>query len=132
MGLFRRTPRPRFPADIVAWLEQFGRYTLDVHHSGVDAMFVVTRFDAYREYAAADPDGFLVELRDVVAGDDGGFATYGAACLVWQMLDDCLQRPAALPLIDAGLDFKLDRGLSPGMYNGNERQRLAQRRAQQR
>ncbi|GAA4263580.1 hypothetical protein [Dactylosporangium darangshiense] len=131
MRLFRGTRRPRFPADIASWLENFGRYTLDIHHSGVDGMAVVTRFDALRDYATTDPDGFLVELRTVVAGDDGGFATFGAACLVWQMLDDCLEMPAALPLIDAGLDFKLERGLPPGMFNANEMLRLAQRRGQQ-
>ncbi|MGI5239767.1 hypothetical protein [Dactylosporangium sp. CA-139066] len=116
---------------MAGWLEKFGRYTLGPFDSRVDGMEVVTRFDELRDYATADPDGFLAELQAVIAGDDGGFATYGAACLVWQMLDYCLWRPAALPLLDAGLDFKLDRGLRPEMFSADERTRLAERRAQQ-
>jgi hypothetical protein len=40
---------------------------------------------------------------------------------------DCLRIPAALPLIDAGIDFKFARGLSGFHLTGYERQRLGQR-----
>lgn len=109
------------------WLEKFGRYELDPFDSRIDGMEIVTRFDGLRDYAIADPGRFLAELEAAVAGDDGGFATFGAARLVWQMLDDALDRPAAQRLLEAGLDFKLDRGLRPESLNNNERTLLHRR-----
>lgn len=131
MGLFRRTPRSRFPADMRQWLEIFGRYSFDSFHSRVDGGDMWNRMGPLLEYATADREGFLAELRAVVAGDEGGFVTFGAARLVWEMYSsECLRIPSALPLIDAGIDFKLSRGL-PGMtFTGYENERLAQLRGQ--
>jgi hypothetical protein len=128
MGLIRRTPRSRFPADMARWLDTFGRYSFDPQNSGVDGSAIWNSFGPLHAYATSDRDGFLAELRALVADDTGGFATFGAARLVWEMYGgDCLQIPAALPLIDAGIDFKLSRGLPRTMFTGYESQRLAER-----
>jgi hypothetical protein len=70
----------------------------------------------------------------VVRGDQGGFATFGAASLTWELFGDkALRLPAALPLIDAGIQFKLARGLPPAMtLTGHELQRFSQRVDQRR
>lgn len=124
MRLFRGESRPRFPADMLRWLELFGRYSFDPIHSGVDAS-VNDRLGSLYEYATGDREGFLTELRSIVAADQGGFATYGAARLVWEMFSaDVLRIPAALPLVDAGIRFKLARGLPTALLTGYEMDRL--------
>src|SRR5262245_47578919 len=131
MGLFRRAARSRFPREMLRWLEDFGRFSLDVHLSGIDAAEVSSGLPALYEYAIGDRQRFLAELQALVTADQGGYATYGAARLVWEMYgSECLHIPAALPLIDAGIEFKRSRGLIPGMFTGYERERLAQIDAQ--
>ncbi len=131
MRLFRRPPRSRLPADMVRWLETFGRFTLDAFHSGIDSDGMWNRFGPLHEYATSDRDGFLAELHAIVAADQGGFVTLGAARLVWEMYsEDCLAIPAALSLVDAGIEFKLSRGLPPAMLTGYEMQRFLELREQ--
>lgn len=132
MGLFRRAPRShrsRLPADMLRWLERFGRYALDPQHSGVDDTDIWGRFGPLHEYATGDRAGFLAEIQDLVAADQNGFATYGAARLVWEMFsEEALRIPAALSLVDAGIRFKLARGLPSAMFTGYEMDRLFQLR----
>lgn len=131
MGVFRRSPRSPFPDDMLRWLEVFGRYSFDVHNSGIDGDAMWNRLGPLHKYATSDREGFLTALRDVVAGDQGGFATFGAARLVWEMYSgDALGIPAALPLIDAGIEFKISRGLPSLRFTGYEMQRLDQLRKQ--
>jgi hypothetical protein len=110
-------------------MEQFGRYEFDPQGSGINDIDIWSQYmGPFYEYATADPDGFLTELRAVVADDRGGFATFGAARLVWEMFSDrCLQIPGALPLVDAGIDFKIARGLDGLRMTGYEQQRLHER-----
>ncbi|GAA3934113.1 hypothetical protein [Actinoplanes auranticolor] len=125
MALFRRS-RSRFPADMPRWLETFGRYTFDLH-SGIDDGEMWSRIATFHEMARSDRDGFLTDLRAVVADDRGGFATFGAARVVWELFGgDALHLPAALPIIDAGIAFKRARGLPTGALTGYEMQRLRQ------
>ncbi|KAB1929194.1 hypothetical protein [Micromonospora noduli] len=113
------------------WLETFGRYSLDVHGSGIDGGDMWDRFGELHRHATRDQDGFLTALRAVVAGDQGGFATFGAARLAWEMYGgDTLRIPAALPLIDAGIEFKRSRGLPTALLTGYEMQRVNQLREQ--
>ena len=131
MGLFRRAYRSPIPADMLRWLETFGRYSLDAHHSGIHDNDMWSRLGPLHQYATSDRESFLAELQTVVAGDQGGFATFGAARLVWEMYSgECLRIPAALPLIDAGIEFKRSRGLPTMMLTGYEMERLAQIRKQ--
>ncbi len=109
------------------WLEIFGRYSLDYHRSGIDNDGMWQRVGPLYEYSSSDPEGFLAELKAVVAGDQGGFATFGAARLVWELFGgDSLRTASALPLIDAGIQFIRARGVSGLMLTGYEKQRLAQ------
>ncbi|MEV0006397.1 hypothetical protein AB0H28_29515 [Micromonospora sp. NPDC050980] len=114
---------------MLRWLEVFGRYSFDVHNSGIDGDDMWNRLGPLHEYATRDREGFLSALRDLVAGDQGGFATFGAARLVWEMYSgDALHISSALPLIDAGIEFKKSRGLPTLMFTGYEMQRLDQTR----
>ncbi|BCJ73765.1 hypothetical protein CS0771_33090 [Catellatospora sp. IY07-71] len=131
MGLFNRAPRPRLPADMPQLLETFGRYWLDEHHSGIDGGELWSRLGKLYEYARSDRTGFLRELGAITAADRGGFATLGAARLVWEFFDsDARRDPATLPFIDAGIEFKLARGLPNAMLTGYEMRRLAELREQ--
>lgn len=132
MGLFKQRRQPYFPATMLGELERFGRFSLDPFTSGVDGSkiwdCVIPNFDEYR----ADPEVFIRELEAVVAHDGGGFATFGAARLIWEMFSgDCLTIPAALPLIDAGIEFKAARGRTRmSDMTGYEQQRISDRRRQ--
>jgi hypothetical protein len=123
----RSGPSPRLRPDVAAWLDTFGRFELDPVSSGIDPMSVGAYFGELSTYAAADPDAFLAELEAAVAGDDGGFAVFGAASLVWRTVHDAPDRPAARPLLEAGLDFKLARGLRSEYFSADERILLGRR-----
>ena len=127
MGVFRRRPRPIFPPDMIRWLDRFGRYSLDPVHADSDQLKQEEMLPYCYDHATADPDRFLTELQAVVAHDEGGFATYGAARLVFEMFGGrMLKMPAALPLVDAGIDFQLARGETPAMLSGYELERFGQ------
>jgi len=118
MGLFSRgtqQPASRFPGDILRVLERFGRFEANPQGSGVDYNEVVQRlFVPYLEQVNADPYGFFADLQAVVANDDGGYATFGAARLVWELLTGDVKKnpPApAVALVKAGIEFKRTHGL---------------------
>jgi hypothetical protein len=118
-----------FPADMLQRMDLFGRFELDRFDSGINSNEIWPHCVApFYDFATADPDGFLMALRSVVHGHEGGFATYGAARLVWELLgQDGIRRATALPLIDAGIDFKIERGL-PGLhFTPYEMRRIAER-----
>ncbi|MEU7588457.1 hypothetical protein AB0A95_19460 [Micromonospora sp. NPDC049230] len=131
MGIFKRAPRSPFPDDMFGWLEVFGRYEFDAHGSGIDGGNLWQRVGQLYEYAMSDREGFLSGLRAIVATDQGGFATFGAARLTWEMYGgEALGIPAALPLIDGGIEFKRSRGLPTALLTGYEMQRIDQLRQQ--
>lgn len=118
MGLFSRrekTPPSRFPRDILSVLERFGRFEANPQGSGVDYDEIVQRlFVPYVHVANADPHGLFADLQAVVANDGGGYATFGAARLVWELLTGEVRNnpPApALALVKAGVEFKRRHGL---------------------
>lgn len=111
------------------WLDRFGRFSLDPHGSGIDTDEIMDRLGSLYKCATNDPDGFIGELSILVQQDRGGFATYGAARLMWEMYGrEALRMPAALPLIDAGIEFKISRGLPAAMLTGFEMERFHQLR----
>jgi hypothetical protein len=123
MGLFSRRPKvpaSRFPGDIVLVLERFGRFEANPQGSGVDYDEVVQRlFVPYVQQATADPYGFFADLQSVVANNGGGYATFGAARLVWELLSGNVRDnpPApALALVKAGIEFKRTHGLGLSMW----------------
>ena len=124
---FSRRGGPRFPSDALARLELYGRFEMDPQGCGVEASHVWEHCmrPFVLDSGSSDRDAILVALHAVVAGDRSGFATYGASCLAWELCTgDILEIPAALPLIDAGIAFKLDRGLSHVHLKGYEMERL--------
>ena len=131
MGLFNGKRKSKFPADTLKRMEVFGRFEFDCD-SGIDNPDIYDESVApYRADAKADPDRFFTELAAVIAGDEGGFATFGAARLVWEIFDrQALTMPGALPIVDAGIDFMVARRLPTAHFNGYEHQRYLQRRGQ--
>ena len=124
MGLFRKAPppRPRFPADMVGWLEEFGQHRLDTLHNRIDGDHIWSRLGPLIE--DANRDGFLADLAALVANDRAGLATLGAAGVVWEIYGgEALDIPEAFPLIDAGIAVKQARGLPTATFTGYERQR---------
>jgi hypothetical protein len=109
------------------WLELYGRYQFDVLHSGLGGREIDDQIVPLYQYATSDPESFLSEQRAVVREDEGGFATFGAARLVWDMYaEDSLRDPRALPLIDAGIEFKRARDLPSWSLTPYEMERLQQ------
>jgi hypothetical protein len=115
MGWLRRKPRSRFPADMLRRLELLGRCEMDYTGSGVDVREIPAFIVSSYNDSQADPEGFLADLRAVVADDTGGFATYGASCLVFEMFGSQVRYEDALALLDGGIAFKRERGL-PSMF----------------
>ncbi|GHJ48940.1 hypothetical protein Cs7R123_62820 [Catellatospora sp. TT07R-123] len=134
MRFFRRAPRSRFRADMLQWLDAFGRYQLDPQRSNVPPESGMNPWDWFGwlwEMMKEDPDGFFTDLRTIVAEDRGGFATYGAACVARELLSgEGREPPAALALIDAGIEFKLARGLGSFSLTAYENRRLMETRRQ--
>jgi hypothetical protein len=121
---------PRLPSDIRQRLELFGRYQFDPMGSGVKSDVFTTCVIPFLEYiqaSQAEQESFLRDLYDVVVDDRGGFATYGAASLTWELFgEDALRLAAAQPLIDAGIAFKLARGFPPAyILTGYEMRRFS-------
>lgn len=114
-----------FPSDMIQRLELLGRFELDHTGSGVAGSEIYpTCIGPFFDRAQADPLGFLAALRAVVADDTGGFATYGASCLVHDVLSgQHLKAEDALALLDAAIAFKHERSLPSASFKGYEWQR---------
>jgi hypothetical protein len=124
MGWFKSRNRSRFPTDMARRLEMLGRFEFDVHGSGMDSAEIYPNCIApFREYAAADRDGFIADLRAFAAGDESGFVTYGASCLVVELAGMDVGTPDALALLDAAIEVKRVRRLPSAMLKGYEWQR---------
>lgn len=117
MARSRKVTPPRFPDDMLQRLEVFGRYELDPSGSGINGEITTACVVPFTDVIYADDaeqEGFLRDLHAVVAADQGGFATYGAARLAWELFSErALRLPSGLRLVDAGIRFKLSRGLAP-------------------
>lgn len=130
MRLFGR--QRRFPRDMVARLEMMGRYEMDPMTSGIDSSQIAQEcIIPYLSQAQADPEGFTADLRDVVAGDTGGFATYGASRLVWELLSSRCRTVGALDLLDAAIAFKRTMGLPTARLTGYEMERWVETHGQE-
>ena len=118
MGLFGR--RSRFPRDMLDGLALMGRYEMDPQGSGIDGGEVAQRWVVpFLADAQRDPEGFTADLRALVASDTGGFATYGASRLVWDLLSG-FHTPDAVALLDDAIAFKRAFGLAGFHLTGYE------------
>ncbi len=127
---FSRARQSRFPADMLRRLELLGRFEFDPSGCGIDGGQVAKESVVpFYQDSQDNREAFLTDLQAVVAADGSGFATYGAARLVWEMYGDKgLRIPEALPLIDGGIEFKRSRGMATRMHlTGYEQQRLRER-----
>jgi hypothetical protein len=120
----RRTPASPFPADMLDRLDRLGRCKIDMMNSGIDWPEVVTNcIAAFHEQADADPDRFLSDLQHTIERDSGGFATYGAASLMYELVPESIRSEAGVRLVDLAIKFKRQRGLPISSFNGYELQR---------
>jgi hypothetical protein len=98
-----RNTKSRFPPDTLRRLAVLGRFEIDHVTSGIEPSDVwASCIVPFGEDAIANPEGFITELRDVLDGETGGFATYGATRLISELLDWKVRTPEALALLDAG------------------------------
>ncbi|MEU6151486.1 hypothetical protein ABZ816_15960 [Actinosynnema sp. NPDC047251] len=106
-------------------MEMLGRFEFDVHGSGIDSIAIhPTCIAPFWGYVEEDPVGFMCDLRGFVADDEGGFATYGASCLVRELVrGELLTTPDALAILDAAIEVKRVRRLPSAMLKGYERTR---------
>jgi hypothetical protein len=113
-------------------LELFGRYTLNPMTSGVDGSAIWSCIIPHYDEFQADPAAFISELNAVIASDNCNFATFGAARLVWEMYSSRINDiPSAIPHIDAGIEFKVARGMiQMSDMTGYEVDRIVERRRQ--
>ncbi|WP_410571291.1 hypothetical protein [Amycolatopsis sp. cmx-4-61] len=121
MAWFSRRTQSRLPADTARRLELLGRFEFDVRGSGIaSADIFPTCIQPFLGFARQDLAGFAAELRAAVAGDDTGFATYGASCLIFELAGTDVRNPDALALLDAAIEVKRARHLPQIMLKGYE------------
>lgn len=105
-------------------LDLLGRFGLDPMGSGIDAAMIWERCtQPFVDDARDDRDGFLADLRALVAGDNGGFAALGASCLCFDLVDRTCRTPDTLAIIDGGIAVKRARGLPSAALTGYEWER---------
>lgn len=123
MGWFSRKPRSRFPADMANRLEMLGRFEFDTISSGVDSTEIWPYcLQPFSQEAQDDPAGLVTDLLEFIRGDDSGFVTYGASCLVLELLPEKTWQNSedALALLDAGIEVKRVRNLPSASLKGYE------------
>lgn len=106
MALFPRTPRaPRLPDDVVSLMERFGRFEFDPVGTDIDASDVWGELQApFLPFAQSDPEGFARALADAVL-PAGGFALFGAARTVWNLVGSDFASQAYDTVRMAALEF---------------------------
>ena len=118
---FPRKRRTSFPPEPAHRLSTLGRFEMDVYTSGIDSTHIWEEcISPFRPAADADPEGFLVGLRTLVAEDTGGFATYGAYRLFGELLGFEYRSENALAIMDDAIAFKRARGLPTAGLTGYE------------
>jgi len=129
-GLFRRKPTSPFPDDMLQRLDRLGRCKMDMMTSGVDWSEVIKNcIVPFHLQAVANPVKFLSDLMAVIEHDTGGFVTYGAVSLMYELVDGAVVRSErGAALVDRGIDFKIQRGLPLSSFTGYESERYFDRK----
>jgi hypothetical protein len=114
-------------------LDRLGRCKIDIINCGIDWNEVIKNCIApFYEQAIHDPDKFISELMLLTDADSGGFATYGASSLMFELVPDSAKTGVGLALLDRAIEFKIRRGLPPVAMTGHEMQRYAEIKRYQR
>ena|ERR1022692_2402417 len=93
------------PADIAAKMARFGRYEFDPKGCGEDFNTIWSEVQSpLMSFAMGDPAGFVAALADAVL-PVGGWAVFGAARAIDDMVSPHSPYPRAEDVLDAGLEF---------------------------
>ncbi|ONI48738.1 MULTISPECIES: hypothetical protein [unclassified Streptomyces] len=115
MALSAGNPRAtRLPGDVVARMERFGRFEFDPAATGIDATDVWGELqEPFLPFAESDPGGFARELANAVL-PAGGFALFGAARTMWNLIGSDFDDPAYRSVRTAALEFFRANGVPAG------------------
>lgn len=114
-------PDRSLPSNIVPMMEQFGRFEFDPRPGSVDAGDVWRTLVApLMPFAQGDSAAFLRALADAVV-PVGGWAAYGAECLVKELLSGDLDDPSYASIMTVALHFLRACGVPGIRLNGYER-----------
>jgi hypothetical protein len=117
---YRSSPERSLPINIVSMTEQFGRHEFDSMGSDLAAFSVWQNLvSPLATYAQTDTAGFVRELAEAVI-PAGGWAVYGGARLVGELLDPKLPDPNYHVLMTHSLDFLRACGVPPLKVSGYE------------
>jgi hypothetical protein len=101
-------------------METFGRFEFDPQGSGIDAAYVWESFQApLLPLTQTDPDAFVTSLAEAVV-HVGGWAAYGAAHTVMNLLDGRLDHSSYRAILEVSLQFLRDNGVPNNRLNGYE------------
>lgn len=124
MGFFSRRPKqPELPANIVSRLERFGQYEFNSQAYAFDGAELGELVAELYAFASSDPERFLVTLAQV-AMPAGGWAVYGASCMLWECFSsdagDLAQHSAYKAIRDGAINFLRANGVPPMRVKGYE------------
>lgn len=106
MSLFARSAHRRLPADTIAQLEQLGRTNYYPQAGDAPWQFVAAMYQLGQD----DRQGFLADLAALVV-PVGGWASYGALRLLWEVFSTDLELPDFDAIALAGLQFLRSHGV---------------------
>src|SRR5579884_2304820 len=117
MGFFNRRPeQPKLPGDIVSKLERFGRYEFYSQGYGFDSAEMGEMLGELYAFASSEPERFVVALAQA-ALPAGGWAAFGASCILWECFSSdagaLAQHPAYKAIRDAAINFLRSDGVPP-------------------
>jgi hypothetical protein len=109
----------QLPRNITFVMEQYGRYIIDPLRNNLDAGKIWETIAPLYPLAQAGPDAFVAALNEKFL-PVGGWAVYGAARTVTELLDAHFEHPVHNALRTASFQFLRERGVPNSMLTGNE------------
>jgi hypothetical protein len=107
------------PPDIVQIMAAVGRFEFDPQGDDADAKVVSEIFPTLYPIAQSNPDEFIAALAGAVV-PVGGWAVYGGAKTVFNLLGRKVDHPDYRSMLSTGLHFLRDRGASKGDLDSYE------------
>lgn len=124
MGFFSSHPKqPALPGNIVSRLERFGQYEFNSQAYVFDGAEMGELVGEIYAFASSDPERFLVTLAQA-AVPAGGWAVYGASCMLWECFSSdagvLAQHPTYKAVRDGAINFLRANGVPPMRVKGYE------------